>query len=139
MNTIAQTNKTTSADQFTLTLEELFAYTTVADAHGIRTSARRAARKLRDLHADAKSALDSAESNMRYEQFGDCGDSYTNDRKHAEGALAALDPAFKAAVDTEIEAERNYKRIKLTAIEKHPSLEQLISRLLMTQQPQVNK
>lgn len=96
-----------------ITHEELTALVSVAKAHGVRAAARLKAKQ-------AKAAIAPAEEELRhFGMYEDCGDFYQTMVDEAKGV-------FSAAVASEIGAEKAYKKARLTAIERHPSLEGLI-------------
>nr|WP_250808466.1 hypothetical protein [Neorhizobium tomejilense] len=120
-----------SEDMHRMTDLEIAALVAVAQAHGIRTQARRAARALkRDNHKVSCSAR-SAESGARmFGHYGDCGDDYTSDYRQSRAAAEAVQPVFEDAVYAEIVAEKTYKRVKMEALERYPALAPYIERLL---------
>lgn len=96
-----------------ITTGELEHLVTVAKAYGVRADARARAK-------DAKAEVQKAERMERhYGRFEDCGDSYRSALDEAKGVMSA-------AVSSEIKSEKAFKRARLTAIEQHPRLEQMI-------------
>lgn len=100
-----------------ISTEELVHLVNVSKAYGVRTEARARAK-------EAKAALVKAEKEERhYGRFEDCGDSYRSLLDEAKGV-------FSSAVSSEIASEKAFKKARLTAIEQHPRLEQLIEEIV---------
>jgi hypothetical protein len=96
---------------------ELVALISVAKAYGVRSVARSRAK-------EAKTAKERARKELsHYGGFADCGDSYQSSYDEASGV-------FDAAVSAEISSEKAYKKARLTAIERHPRLAELIPRFV---------
>lgn len=111
------------------TPDELGALLAVAQAHGVRTRARLTARSLKQAHDKAKSRLGSAESDARmFFMYDDCGSEYEAEHTEAESAFEVMQAAFKEAVMAEIESEKAYKKARLTTIDRHPRLGEIIAR-----------
>jgi hypothetical protein len=105
---------------------ELEHLVSVAKAYGVRSDARARAK-------DAKVEVEKAEREERhYGGFRDCGDSYRSALDEAKGVMSA-------AVSSEIKSEKAFKRARLTAIEQHPRLEQLIDELVYDKSKPVSK
>jgi hypothetical protein len=112
--------------------DALAALVAVAQAHGIRTQARRSARMLKKDSDGSASSLQGAEAEARaFFMYDDCGDHYQSDYEDARAADGVIQPIFRRAVEAEIEAERNYKRVKLRALEAYPELGTVIEKLLV--------
>jgi hypothetical protein len=113
---------------------ELGSLVAVADAHGVRTRARLTARSLKRAHDNAKRELKSAESSARmFFMYGDCGSEYEAEHTQAKSAFEIMQSAFNEAVATEIESEKAYKNARLTAIDSHPHLSDVIARHIQKQ------
>lgn len=113
---------------------ELSSLLAVADAHGVRTRARFTARSLKKAHDDATRELKSAESSARmFFMHDDCGPEYESEHAQAKSAFEIIQSAFNDAVATEIESEKAYKKARLTAIDKHPHLADVIARHIQKQ------
>jgi hypothetical protein len=114
---------------------ELGSLLAVADAHGVRSRARLTARSLKKAHDDAKRELKSAESSARmFFMYDDCGSGYEAEHAQAKSAFEIMQSAFNEAVATEIESEKAYKKARLTAIDRHPSLADIIARHIQKQE-----
>jgi hypothetical protein len=101
----------------TLTKDEIEAFADVCKAYGVRAEARARAK-------DAKVELANSENEERpYGRFEDCGDAYRSWLDEAKGV-------FSAAVASEVASEKAFKKARLTAIERHPCLEQLINEVV---------
>jgi hypothetical protein len=113
---------------------ELGSLLAVADAHGFRTRARLTARSLKKAHDDAQRELKSAESSARmFFIHDDCGSEYEAEHAQAKSAFEIMQSAFNEAVATEIESEKAYKKARLTAIDSHPQLADVIARHIQKQ------
>jgi hypothetical protein len=120
-----------TSETLRLTDLEIAALVAVAQAHGIRTQARRSARQL-------KAAFDTAQSNLRiatssarsFGHYDDCGPGYNEELTNDKGAFASVEPLFEQAKQAEIAAEMDYTRIKKEAIGQYPSLEPTIVKLI---------
>ncbi|MBY3157327.1 hypothetical protein HFO56_33925 [Rhizobium laguerreae] len=100
-----------------ITTGELEHLVNVAKAYGVRTDARTRSK-------DAKVAVEEAEVQVRhFGRFADCGDGYRSQLDEAKGV-------FSAALASEIASEKAFKRSRLTAIEQHPGLQQLIEEVV---------
>ena len=121
-----------------LTEDALSALIGVAQAHGVRTRARLTARSLKKAYDDAKGRLNGAESDARmFFMFDDCGPEYEAEHTQAKSAFEIMQRAFNEAVATEIESEMAYKKARLTAIDQHPDLEDVIARTIQkSKEPQ---
>ena len=60
--------------------------------------------------------------------YDDCGPEYAAEHAQAKSAFEIMQSAFNDAVATEIESERAYKKARLTAIDSHPHLADVIAR-----------
>jgi hypothetical protein len=113
---------------------ELGALLTVAQAHGVRTRARLTARSLKKAHDEAKSRLRGAESDARmFFMYDHCGSEYEAEHTEAKSAFEVMQAAFNEAVLTEIESEKAYKKARLTTIDRHPHLGEVIARHIQKQ------
>ena len=109
-----------------ITSGELEHLVNVAKAYGVRADARMRAK-------DAKVDVEKAEREYRhYGGFADCGDSYQSALDEAKGVMSA-------AVSSEIKSEKAFKRARLTAIEQHPRLQQLIEDMVYEKSKPVSK
>lgn len=104
-----------------ISVEELTSLVAVSKAYGARTEARAKAKRSKLVVAEAKK-----DASM-FGGYEDCGDSYTARLDEANGA-------FDAAVSGEIATEKAFKRVRLSAIERHPRLEQLIEQFVYEKQ-----
>lgn len=109
-----------------ISTEELENLVNVSKAYGVRTEARMRAK-------DAKAALAKVETEERhFGRFDDCGDAYRSWLDDAKGV-------FSAAVASEIASEKAFKRTRLTAIEHHPRLQQLIEDIVYAKPSAISK
>ena len=120
-----------NATMHSLSASEIACLVGAAQAHGVRTQARRSARAAKKAFDQAQSMLRGAESSARmFGHHDDCGSEYESEYKSAEGAFGSVKSIFEEAVLAEIEAEKAYTRAKYEAIARFPGLEPHITKLI---------
>lgn len=85
----------------------------VLEAHKNRAYRREQAKKSRDEAQQAKKQA------SRWGMFEDCGDSYQSASDEAEGC-------HQATWNAKVDAEKNFKKLKLTFLETYPGRAELI-------------